>query len=272
MSSSVAVLRRVLVALLFVSPLYWIFVAAFRQPGLPPPRTVEFVPPSWSFDNFGRVFALVPMDVYLRNSLLVGAVAVPLTLLVASLSGFCLARLSPRIRTILVVALLLVQVLPLIALWLPRFFLVRHLGLLDNLVALGLPVAVGTLPLYVLLYYRSCVSVPAEVFEASEIDGGTVISTWRRVALPLIRPTTMAVTAFAFLFYWGDYVWPLLFLKSQSNYTVTVGVAQLQQLDKSNWPLMMSASLMLAIPSVIVFLLVQRSFLKGNLLSGSGGW
>ncbi len=272
MKSSLSVLLRVCVVAVFLSPLYWIVVAALRKPGLPPPRTVEWLPAEWSVENFARVFTLVPMETYLRNSLLVGAVAVPLTLVFASISGYAIARLSPHLRAFFVVALILAQMLPLISLWLPRFFLVRYLGLLDQLAALGLPVLAGTLPLYVLLYYRSCLSIPAEVYEAAELDGGSFLRSWLRVALPLVKPTTMAVTAFSFLFYWGDYIWPLLLMKSQSNYTATVGVAQLLQLDKSNWPLMMSASLMLALPSILVFMMVQRTFLKGNLLSGTAGW
>ncbi|MBL8049495.1 MAG: carbohydrate ABC transporter permease [Chthonomonas sp.] len=267
-----SLLARLAVIALFVSPIYWIFVSAMRKPGLPPPRTVEWLPAEWSLDNFARVFELIPMATYLQNSLLVGAVAVPLTLLVGSISGYSIARLSPALRGRIVVLLIVAQLLPLIALWLPRFFLVKHLGLLDTLTSLVLPVAVGSLPLYVLLFYRSCLSVPAEVYEAAELDGAPPLMAWQQMAMPLIRPTTLAVTAFSFLFYWGDFVWPLLFLKSPDNYTVSVGILQLQQLDKSNWPLLMSASLILVLPSVLVFLLVQRSFLRGNLLSGSSGW
>lgn len=243
-----------------------------RKPGLPPSRTVEWLPQEWSLANFAQVFELIPMGTYLKNSLLLGAVAVPLTLLVASVSGYCLARMSPGLRTKIVVALILAQLLPAIAFWLPRFFLVKNLGLLDTLSSLALPVAVGTMPIYVLLFYRSCLAVPDEVFEAGELDGTNVLKSWRRLAMPLLKPTTMAVTVFSFITYWSDFVWPLLFLKSQSTYTATVGILQLQQLDKSNWPLLMSASLMLALPSVLVFLLVQKSFLRGNLWSGSGGW
>jgi multiple sugar transport system permease protein len=85
---------------------------------------------------------------------------------------------------------------------------------------------------------------------------------------PMAKPTTVAVATLTALFYWSDFINPLLFLKSQSLYTLPVGLSQLQQLDKTNWSLLMTGSVMLALPTVLMFFVVQRYFLQDNRLTG----
>ena len=90
--------------------------------------------------------------------------------------------------------------------------------------------------------------------------------------MPLARPTTMAVSSLTFVMYWGDYINPLLYLKSQKLFTLPVGLQQLQQLDKSNWPLLMAASTILVLPALVMFLLIQRFFLQESRLGGTSGY
>ena len=78
--------------------------------------------------------------------------------------------------------------------------------------------------------------------------------------MPLARPTTVAVAVLAFMFYWSDFVGPLLYLKSESRYTLPVGLQILQQMDKTNWPLLMAAAVIMTAPVVVLFLVVQRHF------------
>lgn len=84
-------------------------------------------------------------------------------------------------------------------------------------------------------------------------------------------PTTVAVGVLAFLFYWSDFINPLMYLRSQEFYTLPVGLQQLQQLDKTNWPLLMAGAVLMAGPAVVMFLFVQRYFLHDNRMIGSDG-
>ena len=128
--------------------------------------------------------------------------------------------------------------------------------------ALLAPAVMGSSPLFVLLFYWSCRRLPHDLFEAARLDGGSAWQVWWRVALPIALPTAAAVAMLAFVFYWSDFVSPLLYLKSQSLYTLPVGVQQLQQLDRTNWPLLMSGAVLMTLPPVLIFLVVQRYFLR----------
>ena len=87
------------------------------------------------------------------------------------------------------------------------------------------------------------------------------MTVWRRVGLPLARPTVVAVAILTFLLYWSDFINPLLYLRSPELYTLPLGLRQLQQLDRSDWPLLMAGSVILVVPVVLFFLVVQRRFL-----------
>jgi multiple sugar transport system permease protein len=250
-----------LVAALFLLPLLWMLTASLRDPGLPPPRTIEWLPDPVRPGNYGAVFEMLPFGRYLLNSLAVVALAVPLTIITASMAGFAMALLERRSRLVLVVVSVALLMVPVTALWLTRFLLFRWVGLTDSLVALVVPALAGSSPLFVLLYYWTFRRVSAEIFEMSRLDGAGVLSTWRRVAMPQAVPTSIAVAVLAFILYWSDFISPLLYLRSQDLYTLPLGLRQLQQLDPSDWPLLMAGAVMLTLPAVVFFLLVQHLFL-----------
>lgn len=248
------------VAALFVVPLLWVLAAALRQPGLPPPRTIEWLPSPVAWENFRRSFELVPLGAYLRNSLIIVAAAVPLTLLTASWAGFAIAQLPAHVRRRLVVLAILLLMVPGSALWLARSMLFAQLGLIDTRWALLAPALMGSSPFFVLLFYWSFRGIPQETFDAAQLDGAGPLETWRLVALPLARPATTVVAVLSFALYWGDFMSPLLFLKSEQLYTLPLGLRALQQLDRGNWPLLMAASAVMVAPVALAFLVVRRHF------------
>lgn len=254
------------VAALFVVPLAWMVAASLRQPGLPPGRGVEWIPDPVSWVNYGRLFELLPVGRYLLNSVAVAAVAVPVTVVTASWAGYAMARLAAPIQRALAMAGLALLMVPITALWLARYMLFTWIGLVDNYGALLAPAVMGTSPLFVLLFYWAFRRQPAELWDSARLDGAGELTIWRRVALPLAGPTVMAVAALAFLVYWGDFINPLMYLKSPESYTLPVGIRQLQQLDRSNWPLLMAGAVLMTAPAIGVFLGVQKLFLReGNL-------
>jgi multiple sugar transport system permease protein len=261
-----------LVAVVFLAPLAALVSASLRQPGLPPPRSIEWIPNPVAWGNYAELFSLLPFGRYLANSLLVVFIAIPFTLVTASLAGYATSRLDHRQRRAVVYSAIAMQLIPITALWLPRFLIFQWFGMINTYSALLLPVLMGSAPLFVLLFYRTCISIPPSLFEAAELDGASPLGVWWRVAMPLARPTTMAVSSLTFILYWNDYINPLLYLKSQRLFTLPVGLQQLQQLDRTNWPLLLAGSTILVVPAVLMFLLVQRFFLQQGRLGGTSGW
>jgi multiple sugar transport system permease protein len=261
----------ILVVALFIVPLVWMISASLRQPGLPPPRGVEWIPDPVSWGNYGRIFDLLPFGRYILNSVIVSLIAVPLTLVTASWAGFGMSQLGARARTRLLILSVGLLMVPVTALWLTRFMLIKESGLVDSYAALIAPALMGSSPLFILLFYWTFRSMPAELFESARLDGASALSVWRHIAFPLARATVVAVGVLAFLLYWNDFISPLLYLKSQETYTLPMGVQQLQQLDRTNWPLLMAACVLMTVPALLVFFIVQRFFLHESRLSGIYG-
>jgi multiple sugar transport system permease protein len=250
------------VAFVFLLPLAWMLSTSLRQPGLPPPRVVEWLPNPLAWSNYQRIFEILPLGSYTLNSLMVAAAAVIVTLVTASWAGLGMALASPRWRrrwVALAIGLLLV---PVGAVWLPRFVLFTWLRLTNTYGALLAPALMGSSPLFVLLFFWSYRRLPAELFESARLDGAGPLAIWRWVALPLSAPTGVAVAMLTFGLYWSDFINPLLYLKSQSLYTLPIGVRQLQQLNRTNWPLLMAAAVVATLPAVLVFLAAQRFLLN----------
>ena len=257
-----------LMSAVFLLPLIYMVTGSLRKAGLPPPRTPEFLPSPVAFDNYDRAFELVDIPRYTFNSLLVAAVAVPLTIVFASWAGFAMSRLPRRAAGVLVAVSLVVLMIPITALLVPRFVMFRTINLTNTYVPLILPSLMGTSPFYVLLFYWSFRRLPSELFEAARLEGLSPLAMWRRVAMPLVRPITVAVAVLAFVFTWSNFLDPLIYLFDQDKFTVPLGLKLLAQLDRQNYPLLLAGAVTATAPVIGAFLYVQRYFLANQQRGG----
>ena len=248
-------LLRLLLAVVFLLPLLWAGAAAFRPAGLPLTEPLFAARPTPA--AFGRLFAVLPVWRFTANSLLVVLAAVPLTLVTASWAGLAMALLPrPSQRRWVVISLLALMV-PAVALWSSRFLLYSRIGLIDSLAALIAPALMGSSPFFVLMFYRAFRRIPSAVYDAARLDGAGVLALWAQVALPIARPTAVAVALLSFFLYWGDFLSPLLYLRDTTRYTLPVGLQLLQQLGRSDYPLLMAGALWtMAVPLLLVVLVV----------------
>lgn len=262
-------LFSIAVAVLFLLPLVWMLGASVRKVGLPPPNQLEWVPNPIDLSNYARIFELVPLASYTFNSLKVVLVAVPLTIITASWAGFAMAQIAPRPRTWLIVASLVALMVPVTALWLTRFIIYKWIGVLDSLWALILPAFMGTSPLFVLLFYWTFSRVPQELYESARLDGAGAFRVWGQIAMPLSRASIVAVGVLAFVFYWSNFIDPMLYLNRQENYTLPVGIEALQQMQPTNFPLLIAGAVVITLPVIVMFMFAQRYFLQE---SRGAGW
>lgn len=249
-------IARLVAAVLFLMPLWWLVVTSLTRPS-GTLLTAGFLPAEPTLDNYRRLAVLLPLAQYTFNSVRVVLVAVPLTLLVASWAGLALALLPRRSRYRWVGFSLAMLMVPAVALWLPRFFLYRLFGWNGSIWALVAPAWMGTSPFFVLVYFRSFRRLSPALFDAARIDGAGVLQLWWRVALPLVRPTTLGIALLAFLFYWGDFASPLLYLNSDADFTLPVGLQLLQQLARADWPLLMAGAVWVMAVPLVLFLVAQ---------------
>jgi len=264
-------LLLVAVTALFLAPLLWVVSASLRAPGLAPPRGIDWIPDPVSLAAWERLVITLPFGRYLGNSLLVVAIAVPVSLLTASMAGFAMAQLAAPLRRALVLVSVALLLVPVTALWLTRFLLFEAVGITGTPLALVAPAIMGGSPLFVLLYFWAFRRVPAELVEAARLEGAGAVSVWWRVGVPLVGPTSVAVGVLAFLLFWSDFMSPTLYLRTDEWATLTIGLRQLQQLDRSDWPMLMAGAVLLAVPAVSLFAVAQRWFLRDDRLAETIG-
>lgn len=255
-------LVALLVALFFVLPLFWAFVASLRPAGFAPAQSVQWWPDVAHWDNYLEVFSQVPFARYLRNSLFVTAVAVPITMLTASLGALGLTQVGDGARRWLLRISIGLLIVPATAVWVFRFRILGALGLVDTPWALIVPSSGASSPLFVLLYYWAFTHIPQELFDAARLDGASLWALWRRVAMPLVTPTTAAVALLAFVFYWNDFVSPLLYVFKPQYYTAPIGLQVLKQIDPTNYPIWIAGAVLMTLPVILIFLFLQRYFLS----------
>ncbi len=254
---------------LFALPLVLMLVAPLRTPGLPPPVGLELLPDNPSLQSFRDAFSLVPLGRSLLNSALVCAIAVPLTLLTASWGGLALVLLQGRSRTLLAGLLLILAMVPVTAIWIPRFALFNALGLVGTYVPLIAPALLGGNPLFVLLYYVAMRRIPLEMVEAARLEGAGLLRIWWRVVMPLVKPTTAAIALLAVVTFWGNFIDPLLYLRTENRLTAPPMLHALELLGPTNWPVFLAGALVVTLPVVVAFLVAQR-FLSS--LERGSGW
>lgn len=250
----------VVLAAVFLVPLLFMVLGSLRAPGLPPPDGFELVPRGAGWSNYRYVFSFVPLGRYLANSLFIVAVAVPVTVLLASWAGFAIASATPRVRAWLIGLSVIALMVPLSALWVPRFVGFRWLGMIDTYWPLVAPALMATTPFYVLLFALAYARLPKNLFEAARLENMSPFQIWRRVAWPLALPAAFAVAILAFTWHWANFVDPLLYLTSGERFTVPLGLRALQTLEPTNHPILLAGAVIAAAPPVIAFLAAQRSF------------
>jgi multiple sugar transport system permease protein len=256
-------------AALFLLPLWFLVSGSLREPGTPPPRSPELVPQPVSSEAYADAFEIVDLARHAVNSVIVGGITVPLAVLFGSWAGFAMLLLGGRARKLLVALSLVALMVPVTALLVPRFVIFKSLGLTDTWVPLIAPALMGFSPFYVLLFYWSFRRLPPEIFEAARLEGMSPLAMWRRLAMPLVRPVTVAVGLLVFIASWGNFLDPLIYLFDPDLYTLPLGLRSLSVLDRTNYPVLLAAAVVATAPVVAAFAVAQRYFLHED---RGAGW
>ncbi len=255
-------LGAVFVVLVFVPPLLLLVSGSFTEPGQPPPPTPRLVPDPVSTTGYTQAVSLGGLARATLNSAVVAAIAVPLSVLVASWAGFALARSARRVTGVVVAVSLLALMAPATALLLPRFVIFRTLGLTDTLVPLIAPALLGASPLYALVYYLAFRALPADLYDACRLADLTPLQTWWRFALPVVRPVTAGLTALTFILTWSNLLDPLVYVYDRDLFTLPLALRSLSVLDPTNFPVFLAGAVLATVPPVAVFVIAQWWFLR----------
>ncbi len=242
-------------------PMYWLFANAFTPITSTPPLTPILVP-AFRLDNFERL--LVNNKFYLNwmfNSLVVAVAITAFHVLFDTMAGYAFAKKRFPGRNLFFILILSTLMIPIHVTFIPLYIINRQLGLIDSLWALILPGSAWVFGIFLMRQYIQ--TLPSELEDAARIDGCSEIGVFRHVIFPLSRPAIAALAIFTFVRAWNDFLWPVIALNKPQNYTLTVGVANLQGEFMTDWGIIFSGAALAAIPMIIFFLLFQKYFLEG---------
>jgi ABC-type glycerol-3-phosphate transport system permease component len=162
------------------------------------------------------------------------------------------------------------MMLPAVVTMIPRFILFRELGWFDTLKPLVVPAFFGN-AFAIFLFRQFFLGLPKELIEAARIDGATSVQIYWRIVMPLSRPVCVTVAIFAFIRAWNDFMGPLIFLNSQENWTLQLGLSSFIGQTASQWHLLMAMTVMVLLPALLVFFWLQRYFIRGAAMTGLKG-
>lgn len=257
-------------SILFVAPVVWMFVSALKA-------NVDifdgrWIPRTWNWVNFKDAWQIAPFGTYARNTLIVSVVGVTGNVISSSLVAYSFARLRWPGRDIVFIVVLATMLIPGIVLFIPQFILWSKLGYVDTWVPLTVPAWFGS-PFYIFLLRQFYRGIPNDLTDAARIDGAGELRIWWQVVMPLARPALTAVAIFAFTGAWEDFFGPLIYLSTESKYTLQLG---LQVFEASGggipqWNYLMAVGFIIILPVIILFFIGQRYFIEGVTLTGLKG-
>lgn len=229
----------------------------------------NWIPRQFTLQNYLDIFNKVEFGRWFVNSLIVGVITTILTLAFSSTSGYAFARIPFPGRNFIFWCIIATMMVPSIIYLVPIYILLKNLNLLDSLQGLIIPFMVTNFGIFLMRQFFT--SVPLELEEAARVDGAGRFRTFAQVVLPLAKPALAALTIFTFMGRWNDFLMPLIIINSPDNYTLPLGMSTFRGLYKTDWGLLMSGSLLVMVPIVIMFVFFQRFFIEGVSYTGLKG-
>ena len=261
-----------LLAVPFVFPFLWMISGGFKSTteifGAP-----TLIPRIWRFENFAEVFTYQPFARQYFNSLYIAGTVTVLTLFIASLAGYALARIRFAGAGLLMLFLVMALMVPEEVTIIPNFFLIRAMGLIDThwpLILLPVFGPQGVVATFLMRQFF--LALPRELEEAGKMDGLSRFGVWWRIALPMSRPALAAVAVITFLHSWNLFLEPLIFLSSLEKFTLPLALSNFNDsYGLPLWNLQLAATSVAVVPVLVIYLIAQRQIIESFALSGVKG-
>jgi multiple sugar transport system permease protein len=242
-------------------PMYWLFANALTPISSNPPLTPILIP-AFQLDNIVRLLSGTTFYLtWMRNSLLVTLLVTLWHVFFDTLAGYAFAKKRFPLRNVFFWLIVSTLMIPPQVTLIPLYVITLRLRLHDNLLAVILPGTALTFGIFLMRQFIQ--TLPTELEDAAHIDGCSDFGVFRHIILPLCKPAIASLAIFTFVRVWNDFLWPLIALNRPQNYTLTVGVANLQGEFMTDWGVIFAGAALAALPMIVFFLLFQRYFLEG---------
>ena len=257
----------VLGLLAMVDPFIWMLLSSFK-----PETEIRLVPPTWwphhpTLDNYRELFSKLNFPTYFLNSTIVSILITLGNLIFCSAAGYALAKLRFPGRRALFGLVLASVMVPGMVTFVPLFVLVSNMGMTNTYAGLVLPFLAWALGAFLMRQFME--SIPDELIESGRIDGAGEVRIFVSIVLPLCRPALAALGILSFLTFWNSFLWPLVVATTEDKYTLPVALALFSVgQNQTKFGLLLAGSVVVVLPVLVVFLLLQRHFVRGIATTG----
>jgi len=252
---------------LVVIPFVWMVVSSFK-----PEAEVRAVPPTWwpesvTTDNYRQLFTQLDFPTFFANSAIVAVTVAAGNMVFCSMLGYALAKLAFPGKRIVFALVLGTLMVPGVVTFIPLFVLTTNLGLANSLPGMILPFLAG--PFGVFLMRQYMLTIPDELVQAARIDGAGELRIFFSIVLPLCGPAVATLGVLTFLTSWNNFLWPLVIATSEEKYTLPVALALYSTgQNATKYGLLLAGSVVVVLPVLLVFLLLQRRIMQGIAMTG----
>jgi multiple sugar transport system permease protein len=255
---------------LYLLPFVWMIATAFKTQAesIASPPIVVPIPPTLT--AFPDALRLMDYPLALRNTLLYAVPAVVGTLVSCSLVAYGFALVKWRGRDIVFLLVLATMMLPSQVTLIPLYVIYAKLGWINTFLPLVVPTFLGT-PFFIFLLRQFFLGIPNDLLDAARIDGASELRILIRIVMPLSKPALITVGLLTFIDKWNDFYGPLIFLQKPELRPLSLALQVFQSAHSTEWPRLMAASVIIAVPLVLIYFVAQRWFIEGITLTGTKG-
>lgn len=261
-----------IIALITLFPIIALLISSFR-PSSELMRTgisLSFNFSELNLDNYQFIFNQAPQYwSWYTNSLIISGLTIVLSLFFSSMVGYAIAVYDFKGKNLFFICVLIIMMIPFEILMLPLYQMMVNLRLIDSYFAVILPLIVA--PVAVFFFRQYALGLPTELMDAARMDGSTEYGIFFKIMLPLMGPSLAAMAILQGLASWNNFLWPLLVLRSNSMFTLPIGLATLLTPYGNNYDVLISGSVLTIIPIIILFIFFQKYFVAGLTSGGVKG-
>ena len=249
-------------------PLLWILLSSVKSKGELTGNPTAILPKEITFDFFKTVLGQLHFNVNIVNSIIVAGCTTLIAITISALGAYGVVRFFPKFGKVLTRVLITTYMFPPILLAVPYSIIMGKAGMMNNRVGLIIVYLSFAVPYAVWLLVGFFQTVPLEIEEAARVDGANKLQVFGKVVLPIVAPGVVAVAIYTFINAWNEFLYSLILMNSSDKMTVAVALKSLGGQEVMDWGVMMAASALVVVPSVVFFMLIQKK-IAGGLAQGS---
>jgi multiple sugar transport system permease protein len=259
----------VLEALVLMIPLFYMLSTSFKLPNQVFELPIRWIPEQLHVENYILPLQEKPFLKWLFNSAFVATIVTILNVLTSALAGYSFAKFTYPGRNLLFGFILATFMIPLEAMIVPLFVLVKDLGWLNSYIGLIIPAGGSAFGIFMMRQHM--LAMPDELLEAARIDGASEVRIFANIVLPISQSALVSLAIFCFMWNWNSFLYPLLVASQDAYRTLPLGLASFESAYSTNYPQLMAVSFLSMLPVLLLFFVLQNQFIESMALSGIKG-